>query len=74
MIKTMVKIDDFVRTLLNGKMSKETYGEFTKFFNDQFEVLVFDNKVLVKDKRNVRRTIIYNSINIARAHLEGIST
>ena len=66
----MVKIDDFVQNLLNGKISKETYGEFTKYFNDKFEILVFDNKVLVKDKRNIKRMIIYNSINIAKAHLQ----
>lgn len=64
----MTHIDDFLSKLFQGKNHKENYSEFVKYFNDKFEVLVFDNKVLVKDKRS-RTMHIYNNLNIAKARL-----
>jgi hypothetical protein len=64
----MTHIDDFVKKLFEGKSIKESHNDFTKYFNDKFEVLVFDNKVLVKDKRS-RTMSVYNNLNIAKARL-----
>jgi hypothetical protein len=68
----MSSVDSFVARLLKGKMATERYDDFTKYYNDKFEVFVFDNKVLVKDKRQAHKTIIYNSIKIAQAKLVDI--
>lgn len=68
----MATVDDFVKKLLNGTGSKEYFTNFVKYHNNDFEILVFDNKVLVKDKRNSSKTVIYNNLSIAKANLEGI--
>jgi hypothetical protein len=65
----MSSIDSFVTKLLKGKGTTVMYEGFTKYYNDKFEILVYDNKVLVKDKRQLHKTIIYNSIKIAQAKL-----
>jgi hypothetical protein len=65
----MSKVDVFVAKLLKGKGATDQFEEFVKYHNDKFEVFVFDNKVLVKDKRHSHKTIIYNSIKIAQAKL-----
>lgn len=64
----MTHIDDFVNKLFEGKGTKENHSDFIKYFNDKFEVLVFDNRVLVKDKRS-RTMNVYNNLNIAKARL-----
>jgi hypothetical protein len=64
----MTLIDDFVSQLFHGKNSKESYSDFVKYYNDKFEVLVFDNRVLVKDKRATTMAV-YNNLNIAKARL-----
>jgi hypothetical protein len=65
----MSPVETFVTKLLKGKGSTETYEGFTKYYNDKFEIFVFDNKVLVKDKRYIHKTIIYNGIKVAQAKL-----
>ena len=65
----MSSVETFVSKLLKGKGVTEIYEGFTKYYNDKFEVFVFDNKVLVKDKRHSHKTIIYNGIKIAQAKL-----
>lgn len=65
----MSSVEAFVAKLLKGKKSIERYEGFTKYYNDKFEIFVFDNKVLVKDKRQSHKTIIYNGIKIAQAKL-----
>jgi hypothetical protein len=65
----MTSINDFVEKLLNGTGTKEYFTNFVKYQNNDFEVLVFDNKVLVKDKRDSTKTVIYNNLNIAKANL-----
>lgn len=64
----MTHIEDFVNTLFEGKSTKESHTDFIKYFNDKFEVLVFDNRLLVKDKRS-RTMSVYNNLNIAKARL-----
>ncbi len=64
----MTHIDEFVAKLFEGKGTKENHNDFIKYFNDKFEVLVFDNRVLVKDKR-ARTMSVYNNLNIAKARL-----
>lgn len=64
----MTHIEDFVHTLFEGKGTKESHTDFVKYFNEKFEVLVFDNRVLVKDKRS-RTMSVYNNLNIAKARL-----
>lgn len=64
----MTHIDEFVTILFGGKGFKEKHSDFTKYFNDQFEVLVFDNRVVVKDKR-ATKTNVYNNLHIAKAQL-----
>ncbi len=54
---------------MKGKGTMEIYDDFTKYYNDKFEVFVFDNKVLVKDKRQLHKTIIYNGMKVAEAKL-----
>ena len=65
----MSSVETFVAKLLKGKGATERYDGFTKYYNDKFEIFVFDNKVLVKDKRQSHKTIIYNGIKIAQAKL-----
>ncbi len=65
----MSTVESFVSQLLKGKAVTDRYEGFTKYHNDKFEIFVFDNKVLVKDKRYSHKTIIYNSIKIAQAKL-----
>lgn len=65
----MSSVDAFITKLLKGKGATEIYEGFTKYYNDKFEVFVFDNKVLVKDKRQSHKTIIYNGIKVAQAKL-----
>lgn len=65
----MTLIDEFVNHLLKGKGATEKNTDFIKYYNDKFEVIVFDNKVIVKDKRHIKKTVIYNNLNIARARL-----
>jgi hypothetical protein len=65
----MSSVETFVSKLLKGKGITERYEGFTKYYNDKFEVFVFDNKVLVKYKRQSHKTIIYNGIKIAQAKL-----
>ena len=67
----MSAIDDLVAKLLNGKGFREQHTDFTKYSNDKFEILVFDNRVIVTDKRTVR-PVIYNNITIAKANLVGV--
>lgn len=66
----MTSVDDFAKKLLNGTGSKEYFTNFVKYQNNDFEILVFDNKVLVKDKRDTSKTVIYNNLSIAKANLE----
>lgn len=66
----MTSVDDFAKKLLNGTGSKEYFTNFVKYQNNDFEILVFDNKVLVKDKRDTTKTVIYNNLSIAKANLE----
>jgi hypothetical protein len=68
----MTTVDDFAKKLLNGTGCKEYFTNFVKYQNNDFEILVFDNKVLVKDKRNSTKTVIYNNLSIAKANLESI--
>ena len=65
----MSSVDTFISKLLKGKGTTERHEGFTKYYNEKFEVFVFDNKVLVKDKRHLHKTIIYNGIKIAQAKL-----
>lgn len=65
----MSSVETFVTKLLQGKGATEIYEGFTKYYNDKFEVFVFDNKVLVKDKRQSHKTVIYNGIKVAQAKL-----
>lgn len=65
----MTHTDNFITQLLNGKCSIEEFNDFTKYYNDKFEILVFNNKMIVKDKRLADRVVIYNNIAIAKANL-----
>jgi hypothetical protein len=69
----MVMIDDFIGKLMRGKGTKENHIDFVKYYNENFEIFVFDKKVIVKDKRFQNKTIIYNSIHIAKANIHGIT-
>lgn len=78
----MAKFDDFIASLFSGSgngkgqgASVEQFADFTKYYNDKFEVLVFDKdlRLIVKDKRISHKTIIYNNINIARANLGSVA-
>ena len=62
-------IENFISLLLNGKAIYELHSDFEKYYNDKFEILIFDDNVLVKDKRQTHKIIIYNSIKIAKAKL-----
>jgi hypothetical protein len=65
-----VNVDIFIQSIMkDSNMRKIIKKEFMKFENGKFEVFVFDNKALVIDKRNTKKTIIYNNINIAKANL-----
>jgi hypothetical protein len=58
--------------LFHGKGHVEEFADFTKYYNDKFEVLVFDNRLIVKDKRMSHKTVIYNNLTIAKANLIGV--
>lgn len=65
----MTSVEDFLYKLFHGKNNKECYSDFVKYYNDDYEVIVFDNnRVLVKDKR-VKPLNVYNNLNIAKAKL-----
>lgn len=61
-------VEEFLSQLFQGKGSVENHPDFIKHFNGKFEVFVFDNRVLVMDKRR-HTTVIYNNIHIAKAKL-----
>lgn len=61
-------IEDFLSQLFHGKGATETRPEFVKYYNDKFEVFVFDNRVMVMDKRQ-DTTVVYNNMHIAKAKL-----
>lgn len=64
----MGSIEDFIYKLFHGKNYKENFNDFVKYYNDQYEVLVYDNKVLVTDKRT-KTFNIYNNLKIAKSKL-----
>ena len=64
----MGSIDDFVHKLFHGKNTKECFSDFVKYSSNDYEVLVYDNKVLVTDKRS-KKISIYNSLQIAKTRL-----
>lgn len=64
----MGSIEDFIYKLFHGKNNKENFNDFVKYYNDQYEVLVYDNKVLVTDKRT-KTFNIYNNLKIAKSKL-----
>lgn len=64
----MSSIDEFLYKLFHGKNTKESFSDFVKYYNNDYEVLVYDNKVLVTDKRS--KTInVYNNLQIAKSKL-----
>lgn len=64
----MGSIDEFVYKLFNGKNTKECFSDFVKYYNNDYEVLVYDNKVLVTDKRS-KKINVYNNLQIAKTRL-----
>jgi hypothetical protein len=64
----MGSIDEFLHKLFNGKNTKECFNDFVKYYNKEYEVLVYDNKVLVTDKRS-KKINIYNNLQIAKTRL-----
>ncbi len=68
----MTVIDDFISKVFQENVSKESYQNFVKYYNNNFEILCFKNRLLVKDKRNIEKTIIYNNMKIAEAKLKDI--
>lgn len=64
----MSSVDDFVYRLFHGKNTKECFNEFVKYYNNDYEVLVYDNKVLVTDKRS-KTMNVYNNLHIAKSRL-----
>lgn len=64
----MGSIEDFVYKLFHGKSTMECFSDFVKYYNNEYEVLVYDNKVLVTDKRS-KKVNIYNSLQIAKTRL-----
>lgn len=65
----MLQTDTFITQLLNDKCKVEEFTDFTKYYNDKFEVLVFNNRMIVKDKRLSNRVVVYNTAAIAKANL-----
>lgn len=68
-----IMIEDFVYQLFNGKGIKHSQPGFVKYYNDKFEVFVFDNRVMVMDKRQ-RTTVVYNNMHIAKAKLINVKS
>ncbi len=64
----MTSIDDFLYKLFQGKNIKESFNDFVKYYNKDYEVLVYDNKVLVTDKRS-KTMNVYNNLHIAKSRL-----
>lgn len=64
----MSSIEDFIYKLFHGKNNVESFSEFVKHYNEQYEVLVYDNKVLVTDKRT-KTFNVYNNLQIAKSKL-----
>lgn len=64
----MGSIEEFIYKLFHGKNNTENFNDFVKYYNDKYEVLVYDNKVLVTDKRN-KTFNIYNNLQIAKSKL-----
>lgn len=69
----MTVIDEFISDLFPDNVTKESNNDFVKYYNNSFEILKFNNnRLLVKDKRNDKKTIIYNNIKIAQAKLKDL--
>jgi len=65
-----VNVNIFIQSIMKDSNTRKIVRkDFMKFENGQFEVFVFDNKALVLDKRNSKKTIVYNNISIAKANL-----
>jgi hypothetical protein len=64
----MGSIEEFLHKLFHGKNTKESFNDFVKYYNSEYEVLVYDNKVLVTDKRS-KKVNIYNNLQIAKTRL-----
>lgn len=64
----MESIEEFIYKLFHGKNNKQSFSDFVKYYNDKYEVLVYDNKVLVTDKRS-KTFNIYNNLHIAKSML-----
>jgi predicted nucleic acid-binding protein len=67
---SVVDVNIFIQLLMkDSDVRKIVRKDFMKYENGQFEVFVYDNKALVVDKRNTKKTIVYNNISIAKANL-----
>lgn len=64
----MGSIEEFIFKLFHGKNNIENFNDFVKYYNDKYEVLVYDNKVLVTDKRT-KTFNVYNNLQIAKSKL-----
>ena len=72
---SIIDVDIFINSLMkDSAMQRSVKKDFMKYENGKFEVFVFDNKTLVLDKRDSKKTIVYNGYNIAKANLNQIKT
>lgn len=68
-----MKMDRFLNALMKNDYKRVDGDNIRKFYNQSFEVLVYNlgkkTKAIVIDKRLQGKTVVYNNVDIASFHL-----